>query len=142
MDGTEQNRHCDAQAAADIHNPFWQSRLKRNMTIAQFRQIALSMSGAEERSHMGHPDFRVNGKIFASVADPKKDLAMVKVTLNQQASYLHTDPDTFYAASGAWGRSGCTMIRLQSADPEKIGEAMTAAWQAIVKKTKPAKSEF
>ena len=80
---------------------------------------------------MGHPDFRVNGKIFASVADPKKDLAMVKVTLDQQASYLHSDPDTFYAASGAWGRSGCTMVRLQSADPEKIGEAMTAAWQNI-----------
>ena len=67
---------------------------------------------------------------------------MVKVTLDQQASYLQTDPDIFYAASGAWGRSGCTMIRLQSADPEKIGEAMTAAWQAMVKKTKPAKPEF
>ncbi len=60
------------------------------MTIAQFRQIALSMPGAEERSHMGHPDFRVNGKIFASIADPKKELTMVKVTCRGKvkSSYL------------------------------------------------------
>ena len=109
------------------------------MTAEQFREIALSLPDAEESSHMGHPDFRRLGKVFATLADPAKGLAMVKVPPDQQPHFLEVDPQAFFAASGAWGRAGCTMVRLQSANLEMIGEAMTAAWQCAVKRP-PKKS--
>ena len=106
------------------------------MTADQFRQIAISLPEVEERAHMGHPDFRKQGKIFATIADPIKGIAMVKLLPEQQQSYLNTNPETFFAAQGAWGRAGCTMVRLAVADPEMMGEALTAAWKAIVPKPK------
>jgi hypothetical protein len=110
------------------------------VTAARFRRIALGLEGVEERAHMGHPDFRVGGRIFATLsADGRK--GMVKLTPNQQAARLATAAGTFEPASGAWGRQGCTMVILASADEETVGEAMTDAWrQASAPPSRPAGS--
>ena len=100
------------------------------MTANQFRRIALGMSGAVEGSHMDHPDFRANGRIFATL-DHENVRGMVKLTPEQQEEFIRNDPGTFEPASGAWGRQGCTMVRLSKADEAIVGEAMTLAWQAV-----------
>lgn len=99
------------------------------MTANQFRRIALGMAGATEGAHMGHPDFRVNGRIFATLGHPDDGHGMVGLTPDQQQRFLGEAPAMFAPAAGAWGRQGSTMVRLASADAETIGEAMTLAWQ-------------
>ena len=96
-----------------------------------FRKIALRMQDAIEGEHMAHPDFRVNGRIFATL-HPDGRQGMVKLTLDQQRDFIHQDPATFTPASGAWGRQGCTMVQLSAVDEEALGEAMTLAWQLAV----------
>ena len=105
------------------------------MTANQFRRIALGMNGAVEGSHMAHPDFRANGKIFATIY-PDNTHGMVKLTPEQQQEFMRASPEMFEPASGAWGRQGCTTVRLAAADEATIGEAMTLAWQATAKKLK------
>jgi hypothetical protein len=99
----------------------------------QFRRMARAMEGAVEGAHMGHPDFRANGRIFATLHAGNKT-GMVKLSPDQQKQFLEADPDTFSPASGAWGRQGCTIVQLASAGEELLGEAMTLAWQGIAKK--------
>lgn len=107
------------------------------MTPNDFRRIALGMQGASEREHMAHPDFRANGRIFATIA-PDAKWGMVKLSPEQQREFVGADPKTFVPAAGAWGRTGCTMVQLATADGDTLGEAMTLAWQAAVAK-KPAR---
>jgi hypothetical protein len=108
------------------------------MTANDFRRIALGMQGTIEGQHMAHPDFRVNGRIFATIApDPK--WGMVQLTPQQQQDFIDADPETFVPASGAWGRGGSTMVRLATADRDTVGEAMTLAWQAAGAKKPPRK---
>jgi hypothetical protein len=91
------------------------------------------MSGAVEGAHMGHPDFRANGRIFATLhADGRH--GMVKLTPEQQREYIHEHPGVFTPESGAWGRQGCTRVRLDAVDAETLGEAMTLAWQNTARK--------
>jgi predicted DNA-binding protein (MmcQ/YjbR family) len=96
-----------------------------------FRKIALRMQDAIEGQHMAHPDFRVNGRIFATL-HPDGQQGMVKLTLDQQRDFIQQHPATFTPASGAWGRQGCTMVQLSAVDEEALGEAMTMAWQLAV----------
>lgn len=98
------------------------------MTENDFRKIALAMSGTIESAHMGHPDFRANGKIFATLHGDKKS-GMVKLTPEQQQEFIREHPATFTSESGAWGRSGCTRVLLSKANEEAVGDAMTLAWQ-------------
>lgn len=98
-----------------------------------FRRIALSMEGAIESAHMGHPDFRANGRIFATLY-PDGESGMVKLTTDQQQEFVRADSVAFVPASGAWGRQGCTTVRLDSVDEDTLGEAMTLAWQNTMKK--------
>ena len=98
------------------------------MTSDEFREMALSFPGAEEREHMGHPDFRVGGKIFATIS-PDPDRAMVKLKPDEQQNYLRIDPNTFEPASGAWGTGGATMVILALADEEVVHHALRAAWR-------------
>jgi hypothetical protein len=102
----------------------------------EFRRIALGMTGAVEGSHMAHPDFRANGKIFATLY-PDNKAGMVKLTPEQQQEFLRANPGMFAPAAGAWGRQGCTTVNLAAADEATIGEAMTLAWQATT--TQPAR---
>jgi hypothetical protein len=108
------------------------------VTANQFRRIALGMSGAVEGSHMDHPDFRANGRIYATLY-PDNARGMVKLTPAQQQEFVTADPDIFEPASGAWGRQGCTTVSLSKADEAIVGEAMTLAWQAVSTQTAPRK---
>ena len=89
--------------------------------------MALALSGATEGAHMGHPDFRAHGRIFATL---HADLVhgMVNLTPDQQARFMREDP-AFVPESGAWGRQGSTRVTLAAVDAEKLGEALTLAWQ-------------
>jgi hypothetical protein len=99
------------------------------MTPAEFRKIALSLPDAEQHEHMDHPDFRVGGRIFATLGYPGEEWAMVKLFPDQQAAYVAADPRTFAPAKGAWGKKGCTNVRLAPAKNTMVKEALHAAWR-------------
>jgi hypothetical protein len=94
----------------------------------EFRGLALSLPEAAESVHMNHPDFRVGGKIFASLG-PDEDWGMVKLTPKEQVVYVRADPDVFHPAKGAWGRRGYTTVRLCNAEESIVRDALTAAWR-------------
>jgi hypothetical protein len=101
------------------------------MTAARFRRMALGLADASESAHMGHPDFRVNGRIFASLrADGHT--GMVKLPPAEQARLVREQPAVFALESGAWGRAGYTRVMFSDADAEMVGEALTLAWQAAL----------
>ena len=104
-----------------------------------FRRIALGMEGASEGAHMGHPDFRAHGRIFATL---HADLAwgMVKLGPDQQQRFVREHPAAFEPENGAWGRAGCTKVRLDAVDEDTLGEAMTAAWQCSARPSSTARS--
>ena len=97
-------------------------------TAARFRRLALSLTGAVEHAHMGHPDFRANGRIFATLHHDDHH-GMVKLAPEDQQRFAQAYPDTFAPERGAWGRQGCTRVRLDAVDEETLGEALTLAWQ-------------
>jgi hypothetical protein len=103
------------------------------MTTAEFRALALSFPETEERAHMNHPDFRVGGKVFATIS-PEGLRGMVKLPLDQQEFFLRTEPAVFEPASGAWGRGGATMINLDSAEASSVRRAVNAAWRNVAPK--------
>jgi hypothetical protein len=107
------------------------------LTPNQFRRIALGLPDAVEGEHMAHPDFRANGRIFATI-HPDARQGMVKLTPDQQREFITSNPTMFVAAAGAWGRSGCTMVQFAAADHDTVGEAMTLAWQGTNTAKKPA----
>jgi len=99
------------------------------MTAADFRKIALSLPGAVEAAHMGHPDFRVGGKIFATLAYPTNRFGMVALTREQQELFVRAQPRGFSPVKGGWGVRGATQVRLRTAGKGAVREAMTIAWQ-------------
>ena len=100
------------------------------MNAADFRQLALSLPEAAEASHMGHPDFRVRGKIFATLG-PDEVWGMVKLTPEQQALFTRTEPDVFEPLNGAWGRRGCTYVHLEEASEPAVRQALADAWRNV-----------
>jgi len=98
------------------------------VTAQQFRRIALALEGAWEGAHMGHPDFRIDKRIFASL-HPGDQTGMVKLTPDQQATFIEDHPQAFTPEAGAWGRNGCTRVVLASIDEDALGEALTLAWR-------------
>ena len=98
------------------------------MTPDDFRRIALSLEGAEEGSHMGAADFRVGGRIFATL-HPDMKFGMVKLTPDQQRELVASRPEAYEPEKGAWGLQGYTAVRLSAADEESVGEALTLAWR-------------
>ena len=90
--------------------------------------MALSLPEVEERGHMDHSDFRVGGKIFATLGYPDKSWGMVKLTPELQRNFIQANPNAFVPANGAWGVRGSTVIRLKAANADAVHEAMTAAW--------------
>jgi hypothetical protein len=111
------------------------------VTPKQFRQIALNFPETEEHSHMNHPDFRIAGKIFATLGYPDKNWAMVKLTPEQQAELMHDEPKAFVPAAGAWGRKGSTTVHLKSAKKTTVRRALEAAWRNTAPKSLSAKLE-
>jgi hypothetical protein len=105
-------------------------------TAATFRQLALALSGAVESAHMGHPDFRVGGRIFASLS-PDAETGNVKLTPEQQQAMLAAEPDAFRPASGAWGRSGWTTAILAAATKPVLAAVLEMAHENVT--SQPAK---
>ena len=103
------------------------------MTAARFRRLALALEAATEGAHMGHADFRVQNRIFASL-DAEEVHSTVALTPEQQVARLAAHPQTFEPAAGKWGLSGYTRVRLAVADEDAVGEALTLAWQNAVRK--------
>jgi hypothetical protein len=111
------------------------------MTTETFRNLALQIPTAIEMSHMNHPDFRVAGKIFASLGYPDQNWGMVKLTPEQQRSFVDKAPEVFKPCKGAWGEKGCTNVHLASAKAGELRLALDAAARNITaptKKNKPA----
>jgi hypothetical protein len=104
------------------------------VTANDFRQIALSLPEALESAHMDHPDFRVRGKIFATLGYPDQGWGMVKLTPEQQTSLVRAEPAVFVPAKGAWGRRGSTIVRLDTVDQVALSSALIAAWRNVAPK--------
>jgi hypothetical protein len=104
-----------------------------------FRRMALSLPGAEESSHMGAPDFRVGGRIFATLASQRQGYGNLMLSPEQQAAFVAELPEVFLAVSGGWGKMGATHLRLAAADPEVLAGALRTAWQLRIDKNTTAK---
>src|SRR5204863_1239080 len=99
------------------------------MNAADFRRIALSLQGAEESSHMGAPDFRVGGRIFATLASQKQGYGNLMLTPEQQQAFVAELPELFVPIKGGWGRMGMTHIKLASATEDVLDGALRTAWK-------------
>jgi uncharacterized protein YdhG (YjbR/CyaY superfamily) len=99
-----------------------------------FRRLALGLKGVVEGAHMGHPDFRVHGRIFATLSADGRS-GMVRLTAEQQRDATREHPAAFEPARGAWGRQGCTMVQLDAVDAETLGEALTLARQGAERRS-------
>ena len=104
------------------------------MTEERFRELALSLPGAVESQHMNHPDFRVNGKIFATLRYPSPDWGMVKLPPERQESFVELDSTVFIPAKGAWGKQGSTSVRLAAAKEDAVLHALTLACESAASK--------
>jgi hypothetical protein len=110
------------------------------MTAADFRRIALSFEGAEESSHMGAPDFRVDGKVFATLVSESQGYGNLMLTVEHQAAFVGEQPEIFLPIHGGWGRMGMTHIRLAEADEGILTGALRTAWKLRVEKNqKPSR---
>jgi hypothetical protein len=99
------------------------------MTPAQFRELALSFPEVSESAHMNHPDFRVGGKIFATLGYPDNGHGMVVLPPEEQARLLKSHPKVFAPAKGAWGKRGSTTVRLDAIAPSTLEPALEIAWR-------------
>ena len=98
------------------------------VTAKEFRRMALDFPETAESAHMDHPDFRVGGKIFATLGYPKSGWAMVKLFPDQQAEFVADEPKAFVPVKGGWGRRGATNVILKSARKSSVKRALGAAW--------------
>ena len=103
-------------------------------TPDDFRRFALALAGAEERPHMAHPDFRVGGKIFATLGVPNEAWGMVALLPEQQELAIEAEPEAFKLASGAWGRGGSTLVDLARVSDEWLERTLRWAWEKRAKK--------
>ena len=105
------------------------------MNAKDFRRIALSFEGAEEGSHMGAADFRVGGRIFATLASVKQGYGNLMLTVEQQGAFVGELPEVFLPIAGGWGRMGMTHIRLAAASEDVLAGALRAAWKLRIEKS-------
>lgn len=104
------------------------------MNADDFRRLALSLEGSEESSHMGSPDFRVGGRIFATLASERQGYGNLMLTPEQQAAFVEEAPGVFVPIAGGWGRMGMTHIRLAAATEDVLVGALRAAWKLRLEK--------
>jgi hypothetical protein len=97
--------------------------------VADFRQIALSLPEAVEGSHFGHADFRVGGKIFATLGLAKEGYGVLLLSPEEQAGMVEDAPDIFSPVPGGWGRQGSTRVRLANVAPDILEAALRTAWR-------------
>ena len=104
------------------------------MDADDFRRLALSLEGAEESSHMGQADFRVGGRIFATLASEDQGYGNLMLTPEQQVAFVDELPDVFLPIAGGWGRMGATHIRLAAASEDVLAGALRVAWKLRIDK--------
>ncbi len=104
------------------------------MNVKDFRRIALSLEGAEESSHMGNPDFRVGGRIFATLASASQGYGNLMLTPEKQATFIAELPEIFIPIKGGWGRMGMTHIKLANAPEDVLTGALQTAWKLRTEK--------
>ena len=109
-------------------------------TAEDFRRLALSFDGAEERAHMNHSDFRVGGKIFATLGYPDQASGMVALLPEQQELAIAAEPDAFAPSAGAWGRGGSTLVRLDAVSADWLERTLEWAWAKRAPKPKRPKA--
>jgi hypothetical protein len=110
------------------------------MNTEDFRQMALSFDRVEEGSHMGAPDFRVGGHIFATLAMQDRGFGNLMLSPELQRSLVAEAPEVFLPISGGWGRMGCTHIRLAESSPQQMLKGLQLAWNLRVEKNERPKS--
>lgn len=108
------------------------------MNAKDFRRLALSLEGTEEGSHVGHADFRVGGRIFATLASIDQGYGNLMLTPQEQAAFVQELPDVFLPVAGGWGRNGATHIRLAAANEDLVRGALQVAWKLRVQKNAKA----
>ena len=106
------------------------------MTADDFRDIVLGMEGAVEGAHMKHPDFRANGRIFASLK-PGEESGVLKLLPAEQREFIRLHPKTFVPAAGAWGRQGWTVVELAAAKKPAVRGAVLLAYQGVLAQASP-----
>jgi len=104
------------------------------MNADDFRRIAQSLEGAEEGSHMGAMDFRVGGRVFATLAAVKQGYGNLMLTPEQQAAFVEELPEVFLPVHGGWGRNGATHVRLAVVSEDVLQGALRTAWKLRVEK--------
>jgi hypothetical protein len=109
--------------------------------IALFRRLALELPGAVENSHMNHPDFRLNNRIFATLSAQENGCGVLKLTLEQQQAFIAEHPEAFSPVQGGWGRMGMTFVHLEKADDSLIAGALSTAFHNLQKKQSQTKSQ-
>jgi hypothetical protein len=110
------------------------------MTAADFRRIALCLEGVEEGSHMGAADFRVGGRIFATLAAAQQGYGNLMLTPDQQAAFVAEQPDLFFPIAGGWGKNGATHILLARANEDLLTGALRTAWKLRIEKNQLARA--
>ncbi len=108
--------------------------------VELFRRLALQLPGAAESSHMNHPDFRLNNRIFATLSAQEKGFGVVKLTPEQQQAFIAEQPQAFSPVQGGWGRMGMTFVHLHKADESLIAGALSTAYHNLQKKQSEKKS--
>ena len=111
------------------------------MTANEFRKSALALPDAVEQSHMNHPDFRVGGKIFATLGRDEA-WGMVKLTPEQQTEFVHDYPKMFEAFNGAWGAGGATRVILETVSKDVARLALMSAWRNTAPKREKGREKW
>ncbi len=79
---------------------------------------------------MGAADFRVGGRIFATLAHQAQGYGNLMLSPEQQAAFVEEQPDLFVPIAGGWGRMGATHIRLAAANEDVLAGALRTAWKS------------
>jgi hypothetical protein len=111
------------------------------MTAKDFRRLALMLEAAQEGSHMGAADFRVGGRIFATLAHQDEGYGNLMLSVEQQAGFVEEQPEVFVPVAGGWGRMGATHIRLAAASEDVVAGALRTAWKLRVEKNAKTKAK-
>lgn len=112
--------------------------LKKRITPEDFRRLALALEGSEEGEHMGAADFRIGGRIFATLASERLGFGNLMLTPEQQTDFVAAQPEVFLPVAGGWGRKGVTHIRLAAATEDVLAGALRAAWKLRRERNEPA----
>ena len=108
--------------------------IPKSTGVDRFRKLALELPGAVESPHMGHPDFRLNEQIFATLSAQQQGCGVLKLSLDQQQSFITELPEVFSPVPGGWGRMGMTRINLQAAEPAVMKGALESAYRNLQQK--------